>query len=52
MGTQALALLATLNVEYSSGDQFTEATSKVFRRHPDHEIVTSFPGLADVTVLS
>ncbi|MBO4209013.1 IS110 family transposase [Micromonospora echinofusca] len=49
MGTQALALLATLNVECVSVDQLTEATSKAFRRHPDHEIVTSFPGLADVT---
>ncbi|MEU8376577.1 IS110 family transposase [Micromonospora sp. NPDC048894] len=49
MGTQALALLATLNVECASVDQLTEATSEAFRRHPDHEIVTSFPGLADVT---
>ncbi|MGC4750585.1 IS110 family transposase [Micromonospora sp. DT201] len=49
MGCQALALLATLNVECASVDQLTEATSEAFRRHPDHEIVTSFPGLADVT---
>ncbi|MEV8504592.1 IS110 family transposase [Actinoplanes sp. NPDC051475] len=49
MGTQALALLATLNVECASVDQLTEAASKAFRQHPDHAIVTSFPGLADVT---
>ncbi|MFI7431899.1 IS110 family transposase [Micromonospora sp. NPDC049836] len=49
MGTQALALLATLNVECASVDQLAEAVSAAFRQHPDHAIVTSFPGLADVT---
>ncbi|GIF05113.1 transposase [Actinoplanes siamensis] len=49
MGTQALALLATLNVECASVDQLAETASAAFRQHPDHAIVTSFPGLADVT---
>ncbi len=49
MGTQTLALLATLNVECASVDQLAEAVSEAFGQHPDHAIVTSFPGLADVT---
>ncbi|MFG1761681.1 IS110 family RNA-guided transposase [Micromonospora echinofusca] len=49
MGTQTLALLATLNVECASVGQLAEAASEAFRQHPDHAIVTSFPGLADVT---
>ncbi|WP_431924502.1 IS110 family transposase [Micromonospora wenchangensis] len=36
MGTQALALLATLNVECASVDQLAEAASEAFRQHPDH----------------
>ncbi|GAA0401415.1 hypothetical protein GCM10009541_50580 [Micromonospora gifhornensis] len=49
MGIQALALLATLNVECANVDQLAEAASEAFRQHPDHAIMTSFPGLADVT---
>ncbi|GGL20723.1 IS110 family transposase [Mangrovihabitans endophyticus] len=49
MGSQALALLATLNVECVSVEKLAEAASEAFRQHPDHVIVTSFPGLADVT---
>lgn len=49
MGAQSLALLAALNVECASVDQLAEAASEAFRQHRDHEIVTSFPGLADVT---
>ncbi|WP_433304583.1 IS110 family transposase [Actinoplanes sp. CA-030573] len=49
MGTQALALLATLNVECANVDQLAEAASEAFRQHPDHTIFTSLPGLADVT---
>ncbi|MEV6847965.1 transposase [Actinoplanes sp. NPDC051411] len=49
LGTQALALLATLNVECTSVDQLAEAAIEAFRQHPDHAVLTSFPGLADVT---
>jgi len=49
MGTQALALLATLNAECASVEQLAEAAGETFRQHPDHAIITSLPGLADVT---
>jgi transposase len=49
MGAQALRLLASLDVECVSVEQLAEATMEAFRRHPDHAIITSFPGLADLT---
>lgn len=49
MGQQALRLLATLNVECASVDELGEATAEAFGQHPDHEIVTSFPGLGDIS---
>ena len=49
MGAQALRLLATLDVECASVESLAEATMTAFRQHPDHAIITSFPGLADVT---
>jgi transposase len=49
MRTQALRLPATLNIECTSVDQLAEAVGEAFRQHPDHAIVTSLPGLADVT---
>jgi transposase len=45
LGRQALALLATLDAEYTSVDQLAQA----FEQHPDHGIITSFPGLGGVT---
>ncbi|TMR22235.1 hypothetical protein ETD86_12420 [Nonomuraea turkmeniaca] len=30
-------------------DQLAEATSEAFTQHPDAAIITSFPGLADLT---
>lgn len=49
MGRHALALLATLNTECANAEQLTAAASEAFRTHPDHEIITSFPGLTDLT---
>ncbi|MBF6314059.1 IS110 family RNA-guided transposase [Nocardia farcinica] len=49
MGRQALALLATLDAACAGADDLEEATAEEFRKHPDHVIITSFPGLADLT---
>lgn len=48
-GHQSLALLATLNAECASADQLTESTTAAFQQHPDYAIITSFPGLADLS---
>jgi transposase len=48
-GRQAIALLATLNAECASADRLTESTTAAFRQHPDYAIITSFPGLADLS---
>ncbi|WP_344840329.1 IS110 family transposase [Actinocorallia longicatena] len=47
MGVQALRLLATLATECASIDELSTATAGAFRQHPDYEIITSFPGIAD-----
>lgn len=47
MGVQALALLAALDAACAGADQLAEATADAFAQHPDHAIITSFPGLAD-----
>lgn len=49
MGIQALRLLATLDAECVSVDQLAEACLEAFRQHPDYEVITSFPGLADLS---
>lgn len=49
MGVQTLALLTTLDAECASVDGRADAAGEAFRQHPDHAIVTSLPGLADVT---
>lgn len=49
-GVQAVALLATLDAECVSLDRLGEATAAAFNEHPDHEIITSFVGLGDLTV--
>lgn len=46
---QALRLLATLNTECASVDELGQATSDAFAQHPDYAIITSFPGLGDLT---
>jgi len=47
MGMQALALLAALDAACGGADQLAAATADAFAQHPDHAIITSFPGLAD-----
>jgi len=49
MGIQALALLALLDTASLNVERLGEATARAFREHPDHAIITSFPGLADIT---
>ncbi|TWH17957.1 transposase IS116/IS110/IS902 family protein [Rhodococcus rhodochrous J45] len=49
MGQQALALLAMLNAACDGADQLGQATAAAFRQHPDYGIVTSFPGLGELT---
>ncbi|MFG1928738.1 IS110 family transposase [Cryptosporangium sp. NPDC048952] len=48
-GHQATALLSQLDAACRAVDALAEATKDAFRKHPDAEIITSFPGLADVT---
>jgi transposase len=49
MGVQALSLLAVLNAACAGVDQLAEAISESFPKHPDYAVITSFPGLADVS---
>ncbi len=49
MGRQARALLATLNTECASADELGQAAIEAFQQHPDHDIITSFPGLGEAT---
>jgi transposase len=49
MGVQASVLLTTLDAECAAVERLTQAISEAFREHPDHQIITSFPGLGDVT---
>ena len=49
MRTQTLALLGVLNAVCDSVDQLAAALTEAFAQHPDYEIITSFPGLADIS---
>ncbi len=49
MGRQALALLATLDAACAGADDLEQAAADEFRKHSDYAIITSFPGLADLT---
>lgn len=49
MGAQAVRLLATLDVECGSVEQLGQAAAEAFRQHPDHAVITSFPGLGELT---
>jgi hypothetical protein len=49
MGAEVLALLAVLNAVCKSVDTLAAATAAAFGQHPDYEIITSFPGLADIS---
>jgi transposase len=49
MGQQTTALLATLTTECVNTEQLGQAAAEAFQQHPDYTIITSFPGLADLT---
>jgi len=49
MRTEALALLGVLDAICASVDQLAAALIEAFAQHPDYEIITSFPGLADIS---
>lgn len=49
IGQQAHALLTMLNAACDGVDQLAETTAAAFRQHPDYRIVTSFPGLGELT---
>jgi transposase len=49
MRTEALALLDVLNAACESVDRLAAALTEAFARHPDYTVITSFPGLADVS---
>jgi transposase len=49
MGMQASALLGSLDTECASTDSLGQAVITAFEQHPDHVIITSFPGLGDLT---
>lgn len=49
MRTEILALLSVLDAVCDSADQLAAALAEAFRQHPDYAIITSFPGLADIS---
>jgi transposase len=49
MGRQAMVLLAMLDAACAGADDLEQAATEEFRKHPDHTVITSFPGLAEVT---
>jgi transposase len=49
MRTETLALLSVLNAVCDSVDQLAASLGEAFAQHPDYEIITSFPGLADIS---
>jgi transposase len=49
MRTETLAMLGVLNAVCDSADQLAAALSEAFAQHPDYAIITSFPGLADIS---
>jgi transposase len=49
MGHHVLALVAQLDAACQAADQLAAATISAFRRHADHPIITSQPGLGELT---
>jgi transposase len=49
MGKHTQALLAALETACTNVDELGQASAELFQTHPDHRIITSFPGLADST---
>jgi transposase len=48
-GHQAQALLLQLDAACQAADQLAETTTALFAQHPDARIITSFPGLGELT---
>jgi transposase len=48
-GHQALALLAVVDATCAAAAALQQTAVTAFRAHPDHQIITSFPGLGEVT---
>lgn len=49
MGVETLTLLAVLNAICDAVDHLAATLTEAFGQHPDHDIITSFPGLADIS---
>jgi transposase len=49
MGIQLTALLRHFDAACAAADELAEAATDHFERHPDAEIITSFPGLGTLT---
>lgn len=49
MRTETLALLGVLNAVCDSVDRLATALVEAFQRHPDYQVIISFPGLADIS---
>jgi transposase len=49
MGQHTLALVAQLSAACRAADQLAEVTTTAFRHHPDAWIITSLPGLGELT---
>jgi transposase len=49
MGARALRLLATPDAGCGSVEELSRACLEAFRQHPGHAVITSFPGLADLS---
>jgi transposase len=49
MRVETLALLGVLDAICASVDQLAAALVEAFAQHPDHKIITSFPGLAEIS---
>ncbi|MBA4867359.1 IS110 family transposase, partial [Streptomyces sp. PSKA54] len=49
MGRQTVTLVAKLKVACTSADDLAQAAVESFEKHPNAEIITSFPGLGSLT---
>jgi hypothetical protein len=50
MRAETLVLLGILDAACGAVDELAALLAEAFRAHPDHTIITSFPGLADITL--
>jgi transposase len=49
MRAEALVLLGVLDAACGAADELAALLGEAFRAHPDYQIITSFPGLADIS---